>query len=89
MKKKKQIQYLILGSFLFGGVLVYLNDILWSLFFLLLISFLITKLISNTNVSFGKQMLSASIGVFFLGWVAAMIILVGKVLVRVFIGLFS
>lgn len=89
MKKNKQILYFIFGSFLYGGVIYLFHSFIWSLFFLLLIGFLITQLVSDTNRSFGKQMLSACIGLFFFGWIAVMIILAGKVLVMYLYSLLS
>ncbi len=82
MNKKESIIYLIVASFIFGGAIILFNSIFWTLFFLLFISFILTLKISDEKRSFGKQMFSACIGVFFFGWIAVLVILLIKIFLR-------
>lgn len=70
MNKKKSVFYFILASFLFGGAICLFKSIFWTLFFLIFIGFLLTIKISDERRSFGKQMFSACLGLFFFGWLA-------------------
>ena len=78
MNKKELALYFISGSFVYGGVIYTLQSFIWSLFFLLFISLLITLRVSNSNHSFGKQFFSVCVGLFISGWFAAKIIVMVK-----------
>ncbi|RDU34639.1 hypothetical protein DRW41_22415 [Neobacillus piezotolerans] len=78
MDRKHQVLLFMLGSFLYGGAMYIFHSFIWSIFFLMFISFLITLKISDPKQDFGKQMISASIGIFFFGWVSLLAIIVAK-----------
>ncbi|MBP1967149.1 putative membrane protein [Paenibacillus aceris] len=81
MNKKKSIIYFILASFLFGGAIFLFQSICWTLFFLIFIGFILTIKISDERRSFGKQMFSACLGLFFFGWLAVLVILLIKIFI--------
>lgn len=77
-KKKEQVLYIMAGAVLFGTAIYLINQFIWSLFFLLLISYLITLKLSNESQSFRRQMLSVSIGIFFFGLLSLFLMLIVK-----------
>ncbi|WP_088043254.1 hypothetical protein [Bacillus sp. EAC] len=88
-KKKDQVLYFILGAFLFGIMLYMFHSFIWSFFFLLFISYLITLKLADDSRSFRRQMLSASIGIFFFGLISVLIILIAKGFIMYVIDLYN